>query len=406
MEDRHLGRNSPTFTLEGHPEKFNNLIAFHGMLARIMRARKCPCKGSTGSPEIFCKLCKGDGLIYDFQRKFLQADEDSDVRGQANIVYPFRVPIIDVVKVERLLPEEQGGIVKYNISSFDTESIIISAPTGKPLPKHYEKMRVSYYFDRLTRITGEQVNVNAATRTLTTNETLYDGEHRFGNAGAIHGDIIIVDRVYHSETGFDFTDYTFNKRSIYLSQTDPEPEAGKILVDYFYAPPARVLPADLDLRQDQENFSTNLTSGTTRIGVDSWWDLSPGDLITLLPIELYKDEVLAHSNHGLDKLTEFDVCDIDDIIFDEDGLEYRKNTDFILRDYHNIDWIGNQPNYGKNISVRYAYRPTYSIFQEVPIPNAMENKKFPKTFYAHYYNKTLQKEPEKKSTVGFPGLQL
>jgi len=406
MQDRHAGRNSPVFTIEGHPEKFINLINYHGALARVMRARKCPCKGGHGSPVMHCKLCRGDGFIYDFQRKLLQTDEDSDVKGQSNYVHPFRVPIIDVLKVERLLPEEQGGIVKYNVDDFDQETITISSPTGKPLPKHYEKMRVSYYFDRFNKVEGERVSVNVAARKLTTTGTLFSGEHRFGNSQNMHGDIVIVDRVYHEDTGFDFSDYTFRRNNIYLSQSDPAPEVNKILVDYYYAPPTRVLPADLDVREEKDKWTTNLASGLTKIGCEPWWELSPGDIITLLPFEFFKDEVIAHSNHVLDKLTEFDVSYVDDIIFDEDGNRYRLNEDFILQDFHDIYWMGNQPNYNKNISVRYGYRPTYVIFQEMPVPNAMENKSFPKTFFVHHYNKTLQKEVEKAPAIRFPGVNL
>jgi len=406
MEDRHLGRNSPVFTIEGHPDKFINLINYHGVLARIVRARKCPCGGSQGGPVMHCKLCQGDGFVYDYQRKMLQLDEDSDVRGQSHIVFPFRVPVIEPLKVERLIASEQGGIAKYNIVSFDTESITISSNGIHRLPRHYEKMRVSYYFDRFTKVTGERVTVNPSRRLLTTTTTLYNGEHRFGNAQNMHGDVTIVDKIYHEDTGYEFTDYTYKRNQIHLNKSEPEPEVGKILVDYYYAPPVRVLPADLDFREEKETWTSNITSGLTRIGVEPWWELGPGDLITLLPFELFRDQALVHGAHGIDRLVEFDVAYLDDEIFDQDGERYRKNEDFELQDFHNIVWIGNQPNPGKHISVRYSYRPTYVIFQDQPVPNAMENKKFPLTFNVKLYNRTIHKEEKVFKPIEFPGLNL
>lgn len=393
MEDRFTGRSTPTFIVEGKPDSYINLIKQHGMLARLMRSRNCPCTTVTGSPRIFCDQCGGDGYVFDFQRKLLQMDEDSDISPNRNEVLPFRIPILEPISVEKLLPNEQGGIKKYTIDSFDSEKIYIS---GTPLPKHWHTMRVSYYFDRYTRVENDIVTVDANAKTLTTVGTLYDGEHRFSNID-IHGDIAIVTEIKDTVTEHIFTDYSFRKNVIQLKGNEPTPIQGQVTASYYLVPPAPVLPQDLQTQNDIEKWITTLQSGTVQMGVEPWYELSSGDLITLLSAEFFKDEIIEHSSIALDKLTEFDITRIDDEIFDEDGVKYKKGTDFYLRPFRDLVWIGNQPNADKKISVRYGYRPTYSIFLNNPVPNRMENKRYPITFMAKYFSMTMKDEEQIKN---------
>ena len=81
-------------------------------------------------------------------------------------------------------------------------------------------------------------------------------------------------------------------------------------------------------------------------------------------------------------------------IIDEDGIKYQNNVDYYLRPFRDIVWVGKQPNAGKKISVRFGYHPSYVIFINNPIPNNLENKKYPKTFIVKNYNMTLQKDLE------------
>lgn len=389
--DRHVGRNSPTFVVEGKPDTFIGLIKRHGVLSRVMRSRKCPCITKTGSPDIYCTMCKGDGYVFDFQRKLLQADEDSDVRKDRSIIYPFRVPVLEPISVRRLLPPEQGGIKEYTIESFDSWSIRIA---GNPLPYHWNKMQVSYYFDRYNSVVGDLVNVNPDTKTLTTTQTKYDGKHRFGNVENVHGDIAVITRIYDATLDHTFTNYTFRKNKVQLIGSEPTPTPGQVEMDYYFVPPTFVMPMDLETQDDKENWISSLTSGNIRMSVEPWYELSEGDLITLLSVEFHRDAIIQHSSVGLDKLHEFDITRIDDEIFDEDGIKYRKGIDYYLRPFRDIVWVGNQPGSNKKFSVRFGYHPTFTIFMNNPIPNKLENKNYPKTFFAKYFSMTLPKDIE------------
>lgn len=390
-QDRHLGRVSPAVTVEANPDTFNRLITTHGLLSRIMRSRKCPCVTITGSPSIACNTCHGDGYIYDFQRKLLEVDEDSDIKGEQNIVHPFRVPILEPLRVERLLPEEAGGIKEYTIDSFNSDNITIS---GDPLPTHYHEMRVSYYFDRYEKVVADRVKVYPSTKTLVTTQTRFNGAYRNSNVTNAHGDLAIITRIYDLAQDHTYTNYTFRKNIISLGSSEPTPTENSIEVDYFYVPVSFVLAMDLESMTDKEKWTSNILSGDVRMAVKHWFELSEGDLITVLSSEFYQDAIITKSTVGYDKLNEFDIVRLDDEIIDENGAKYRKNVDYYLRPFREIVWFGAQPNAGLKYSVRFSYRPTYKIFMKNPVPNNLENKNYPKVFFAKSYSMTLPKDIE------------
>ncbi len=392
-QDIHPGRKFPVFTIEGDPQNFINLIQDHGQLARIMQARLCPCSTKSGSPSLFCEICHGDNFVYNFQRKLLQADEDSIVKGDRSVVLPYRIPILEPISVERVIAPEQNGIKKYTIDSFDATKINIS---GNPLPYHWNRLRVSYYFDRYEYIAEDLVDVNVNSKTLTTTKTLYDGETSFGNVDNAHGDITIVEKIVNYVTEYEYTNYTFQKNQIQIGAGEPELVEDQIKVDYYYAPATKVLPMDLDTRNDKESWTSILQSGNIRMSVEPWYNLSEGDLITFLTSEFIKQAIIKHNSAtGQDRINEFDVSSLNDEIIDEDGRKYFKNVDYYLKPFRDIIWIGQQPENGKAFNVKFLYRPTFTVFLDNPVPNNLENKKYPKTFNGKYFNPFKPKDVER-----------
>jgi hypothetical protein len=266
-------------------------------------------------------------------------------------------------------------------------------------------MRVSYYFDRYNYVEADIVDVDSANKILTTTQSLYNGEHAIGNYSKIHGDIAIIKRIYDSVNNYTYEDYTFVKNKIYL-KTGPAPTEGAVEVDYFYVPPTPALPTDLDTNVIIENWNTMIAEGNIRWGVEPWYELSAGDILTPLLVEFYRNEVIQHSSLGVDKLTEFDISRIDDDIIDSKGTKYRKGVDFYLRAFRDIVWIGNQPQVEDFITVRYGYHPTFRIYQANPVPNNLENKQYPKTFFAKLFNMTLPKDIERQENPTYPNLDL
>ncbi len=392
-QDLHPGRLTPTFVIQAVPQNFIKLIQQHGLLCRVLQSRKCPCSTLSGSPSLFCPQCRGDAFVYNYQRKLLQADEDSIVRGDRSVVLPYRVPVLEPLSVERIIAPEQGGIKKYNIESFESEKIHIS---GDVLPQPWQKLRVSYYFDRYDLVEGDQVDVEVNTRTLTTTQTRFDGENLYGNVDEVHGDITIIERIYNSDTGYEYTNYTFSRNKVFIGNGQNELVPGKIRMDYFFAPPTKVLPMDLDTRNDKESWTSIMTSGDIRMSLEPWFDLVEGDLITFLSAEFSKHQIIQHNGvTGEDRINEFDVSRLNDIIIDEKQREYFRGIDYCLKDFRKIVWIGDRPADGDTFSVKFLYRPTFIIFLDNPVPNNMENKRFPKTFNGKYFNMAKPKDVEK-----------
>jgi len=395
--DRNLGRANPPFSPTADPDTFERLIANHGILARILQSRKCPCAGKTGGyPNMYCKLCKGDGYIYTFQRRMLQTDENSPVLDNSQVVHPYRVPLLEPLKVERVLSPDQGGIINVPIAGFDDRQIYLDGTNKEILPLHYERRRVSYYFDRFNYVKKDTVKVSPINPNLLyVTQTLFDDQYRTGNPMQASGDVTVVKRVF-DQTGYEWSVKSFQKQEIELEPGQKVPVQGQVFAEYYYAPAEKVLATDMDSTDENEKWTTNITSGQTRIALQARWEIGQGDLITFLVPEIFKDEVLGHSGAAFDQLMEFDVSRVTADILAEDGQTYVQGEDFIFRPFHRIQWIGSrQPQADQTIAVRYAYRPTYILFMDNPAPNTLDNKQFPKVFMAKWYTRLLQKDLEK-----------
>lgn len=383
--DRHLGRNYPTFTIRGNPQKYIGLEDRHGVWARIMQGRKCPCVTSAGSPDLYCKLCDGDGTIYEYQRKLLETDEDCNCVDGITVT-PFRVPLIEPVKIERLISPEQGGNKTYSIVDFDQYNIIIS---GKPEPRPFEKMRVSYYFDRFNYTEKDYLKFDRDTNSLETTKTLIDDEYNTGNVHNIHNDIAIIEKIFDEQTGTEIKNYKFRKNKIFIN--GQMPTEGKTWATYWQCPVTVILPQDMENRIELQKEQHELGSSSVRFAIEPWFNISDGDIITLLSPIYWKYE-LHKFNGSVNRLIEFDIQYVDDKIFSQSGRNFTIKQDFIFRNFREIHWIGRKPDVGEQISIRYGYNPTYRIFIDQANPNALENKPYPIIVFAKLWNSTMSKE--------------
>jgi hypothetical protein len=197
-----------------------------------------------------------------------------------------------------------------------------------------------------------------------------------------YADIAEVKRVYNFVTGTDINEYKFNGNMI---TTQSPIVKNQMKADYYYSDLTRVLTDDIKNKNDLETWTNELSSGECRMTFYPFWDISKGDMIVLSAAVLYKSEALTH-NSELDKLWEIEIFDLNNIIIDGDSNIFYLNEDYVLQGRY-IKWIGNTPEKGKTISVRYGYKPAYIIFEDNPEPNNLENKQYPKTVYAKLWSK-------------------
>ncbi|HQO40452.1 MAG TPA: hypothetical protein PK986_08280, partial [Spirochaetota bacterium] len=273
-------------SVKGNPESFQSLIRNHGLLVKIKQAIACSCLATNnGSPDIYCRICNGDGYVYTYQKRFMVVDENSPVR--CGKIYPFWTPIESVVKVQNVTSEIQGGITNLTVESF-TDTEITVAEEIVP----YEQRRVTYTFDGWTYVESEQLVVDELNGLMYANGTIFDAGYQSSNPINAYADIAKVERIWNIDTGVEITNYTIDGNSIHTAETIV---ANKMYMEYYYADLTQAIPNDIVTRDDNEVFTRMLASGETRMAFYPFWDISKGDLITLSAVVLWKNELLTHT---------------------------------------------------------------------------------------------------------------
>lgn len=367
---------SAAVTVFGNPESFKKLIDNHGQRCKIKQALACPCVTKNyGSSDPHCDVCNGDGYIYTYQRNFLVIDENSP--SCLNTVTPWWNPIISVNKVENITSAIQGGITEIPVVSF-TDSVI----TVSSVLTEYEKKRVTYTFDGWTHVENEGLYVGALDGTVATGTnaimtatgTNAVGGYQSSNPLNASSDIAEIVRIWNVDTGIDLTDYEVEGNKIIPNGVvDPN----KMAIDYYYADLTQVINTDIATKNDNEVWTHDIASGETKMAFHPFWDITRGDIIVLVATVLWKNEIFVRTKDR-DKLWEVEIFQLNDIIFDEDGVQYNLGTDYIQFGRY-IEWISaNKPDVGKQCSIRYGFKPAFIVFDDNVEPNNLENKAYPK----------------------------
>lgn len=385
MIDQNVGRNNFPIKPKVSPQRFTQLINNQGTFARIMRSKTCPCTGvNKGTPDTYCNLCKGEGLLYDFQREITMVDDKCvAVESVGNKAYVYYTPMLKPIKFQLLTGKSQFGVVDLKIIDYDANSITIE---GELFDE--DRIRGSYIVDRFSFVESDLLKVIPNTSTLIVSKLIADDGYNSSNSLKAKGDLTKIVKVYETENPqIEYVVKSFNKNQIELENPPSNVQNDFLTASYYYAPLVKVLHRDLETSTEKDKIGQDLPMGTVFFSVDGYWEITEGDLITLAVTEYFKNQVMARSEIGKDYLWEFDVTRIVDDIVSVSGRVFKKDIDFHLEGYRTIVWHSNAPDIGEAYTVRYAYNPTYIIFRQQPSPNALQNKVFPKGFYAHMFSK-------------------
>lgn len=383
-ENRNIGQTK-SLTVYGNPLSFQKHINAHGQLCKIKQAIACPycAKIGHGSPTYHCEICSGTGYIYTYQRRFLIADENTRSNDSVSEMYPYYIPILDVIKVERVTAVIQGGIDEIPVLSFDEDTIYTNNTSVNA--KKYERKRVTYHFDGWTLIEGDVLEVDEDAGLMWPTETYFDLGYQSSNPIKGESDICQIERIYNSVTGVELTDYKLIGNTIKTSRTIV---SGQMLADYYYSDLTQIITNDLKSRDDNEVYSHDMASGECRMALYPWWNIAKGDLIIVAATTLFRTETLNHIG-DLDRLWEIEVFELNGTILDESGNIYYITTDYTLIGNRYINWVsgGNKPVDNAVISIRYGYKPAYICFDNNPEPNNLENRQYPQIIYAKSWTK-------------------
>lgn len=378
-----VGKTS-AITVKGNPDSFLSLIINHGLLAKIKQAIMCTCLGTNhGSPDLYCPICKGDGFLYAYQRNFFVADENSPINLEnTKELIPFWTPVLSVVKVQNVTSEIQGGIDEIAVSSVTSNKITVSQNL---VP--YMQRRVTYTFDGWTYVPSEKLVVDADHGIMYANGTIFDAGYQSSNPLNAFADITQIVRIWNIDTGVEIGVYTFEGNTIY---TDETIVPDKMYAEYYYSDLTQVIATDVATRDQNEQWTHMLASGETRVALYPFIDISKGDIITLSAVILWKTELINHLDGNLDRLNEMEIAQLNNVILDQSGNKYYINTDYILQG-RNIKWLtDNKPAKNAILSVRYAFKPSFVVFDDNPQPNNLENRLYPRLCMVKTWTKTAK----------------
>lgn len=369
-------------TVFGNPESFKKLIKNHGQLCKVKQSLVCPCAAdNSGSPDMHCEVCGGDGYVFTYQRKFLVTDEQS--KACKNKIIPFWTPILGVRGVQNVTSSVQGGITDLEVLSFSETEITLAEETNS-----YEKKRVTYYFDGWTYVASDKLDVDTINGIMYATETKFDAGYQSSNPLEAYADIAKVVKIWNIDSGIEITDYEVYGNEIKTSQPIV---ANKMYAEYYYSDLTQVITTDLVTRNNNEDFTHILTSGETKMAFYPFWDIAQGDIIVVSATVSYRTETVTHLK-DFDRLWEIEIFELNDTIIDSEGNTYALGNDYVLSGRH-IKWIGStKPAVGKTISVRYGFKPSFIVFEDNPQPNNLENKQYPKMVLVKSWSKISKDE--------------
>ena len=392
-QNRNIGQKN-SLVVYGDVNYFDALIDNHGQPCKIKQGLFCPCVVKNhGSPDQECPICAGNGFIYTYQRRFLIADENSPRNHNVTEIYPFYIPIKEVIKVERITSSIQGGILEMEVESFTDDTIFIK---NDICAKNYDRLRVTYFYDGWTHVTDDILTVDEEHGLMWPTKTYFDTGYQSSNPLRAEADISQINRIWNSVTGVELTNYTRIGNTI---KTKEPIVSGQMVADYYYADLTSIITADLKTQDDLEKWTNDLESGNIRLALHSWYNIAKGDMIVIAADTMYKTELLTLRGTQ-DMLWQVEIFELNDVCIDEDGVLYYRKTDYELLGNRFMTWVSShKPADGKTISIKYGFKPSFLIFQDNPENNSLESRRYPKVVFAKSYSKTSVQDITKLLTA-------
>lgn len=385
------------FNVKGNPDEFNKMLNRQGELIRLIHAKKCPCL-KNGKPDLFCNLCNGKGYYFYFQNKLEVFAENSPhgVCGDLSKINPYYIPIVSIKRVDRRLHESQGGLTEYEVESFDDTTITL-VDNGS-LPQRYERIGVTYSFNNFNKVLNENSSHNGG-YILTASGSKVKTSH-VAEALEVYGDVVSVERIYNKTKDETYQVKSFKKNLIYIDDVNgtiqPPEETDILEVDYYYVAPFYAALLGVNTDNAVQKWGEDVKIGDVRVVLPGFYNIGRGDIVTAMTKVLREQQAITRGAALYDELPQFDVYEIEGDIEDIDGVTYQNGVDFELREFNNLQWIGNQPAQGKKYTVNYAYRPSYQVYrQQSKTVNLGKDGRYPFFTFARHMSKFSVKELDK-----------
>lgn len=377
-----LGRNSPVKLTLGK-DNYCALIERHGQWVRWRIANKCSCVNKNSmQPDIHCKICKGRGYTYTFQKS--QIGFSTAMNDGSNIFeVEERFKDSDLVEVydltgERYDAEKLGNYIKIFPTKPITKGSYFTFVFRQSIIKVLDKIQVNTFKNGYYEIPN-----------LVNLQPTVDGVYY--NAKS---DIVSIEKITDANgVSYQPLEFRLNmfrienqKQIVTDSVTENEKE--------------EILPIELPLTLEKVEFiqpfifallNQNLSKSDLQQVIDYQGDailtypyecdVSNDDILTVLAGSYTNKEVLVRQDYETDTIGVFFVSDIIScsMIVNDKEVFFTEGKDFILTGTNKIKWIGdNSPSEGDAYSIIYRVLPTYKVVKDIPQIRTSENQRFPK----------------------------
>jgi len=354
-----LGKNSP-ITLSLGRNNYEAMLDRHGQNVRWLVSKKCTCMQSD-HPDPRCKKCGGTGEIYDHQKIYTDTMRVRVDRGMAEIP-------IENVNCTVLRAYDSNGI-EYEASQYDhylrffnpkkeiANGEVVEIVYQQPMEESIDRAELEYIGNGYYRVPG----------------ALADRSKIEGVDNRPPGDIVDMDAVYDNKgKEVDILEYRCNT----VRLKDSEAERPITAFGIKYIKPFKFFVLSQNLDEEDEKLLA-LHEGDAISTFPYRYDVSEGDIITVLSGSNTKKVVLKHKGIQADAVMDFFVQKITYLA--TSNREYFEGKDFILVGSNKIHWVCDDlPEPDANMSITYQYLPTYRVFKFVPTLRSSEDQRIPR----------------------------
>lgn len=408
-----LSRNSPVQLSLGK-DNYEALIERHGQWIRWRTANKCSCVSLPSmQPDIRCKICKGRGVTYTFQKDQMRFTSImiTDNSGILNLPKEFEpytlLQVYDYSGKEYRNAEKCGCYLKLNESELPPKSSyvnVICQKSNVDILYGGVAVKSNMGFYQVPGLRNKKANIE-------------------GVYYSVPSDIIKIGKVIDAN-GVEYTPEEYRLDTFRI-----EPKLEYVEDEETGEEIAREIPIEEPVTVENVEYikpfifallNQNLSKADAQAVEDCQGDavcsypygcdVANDDVLTVLSGSYVNKEVCPRTEFETDTLGVFFVYDIISCtgIVNGKEVEYQEGVDFVIVGTNKIKWLDTEicPDAGDAYSITYHALPTYKVVKDIPQIRTSENQRFPKKAVVKLYTNYSEnigvnkQDPNKKGIKG------
>jgi len=375
-----LGKNSPVQLSLGK-DNYEALIERHGQWIRWRISSKCSCvKGISMQPDIHCPYCAGRGYTYTYLKNqisyvtvmMFNSDGILELDNTKQIKQAELLELYDQKGNKYPDAKKNCNFIYLNTSEIPSKGTYFTAVLRK---------KITESLDSAIAVKGNDGYYTI--KELVNSRTKIEGIYYTAPS-----DIISIGTIIDG-SGIEYKASEFRLNQFRIEPTtDPDtkeeiPITEPVTVETVeYIPPFIFVLLSQNLSKADERAVSEV-NGDAVCSFPYECDVSNDDILTVLAGTYTQKDIICRSKLKTDTIGADFVYDIVSVkgIIDDEEVEYKQGTDFILVGTNKIKWLDeaeNEPEVGEGYSITYHIMPTYRVVKQIPQIRTSENQRFPK----------------------------